>query len=404
MGSATLFSNVGAENAFISCVLLSPAQLELFLNKVDEDCFTEPCNRKAYAKCLELHGRGYPVNLATLGDDLPLNVDASIDVSHCEAYSKILLESSTRRKCSEAGEAIIRAAGNEKLGVERVVDFSEAAVFGVRSKSSASCVATAEALCSASRKMIESGCVNSNRIGYPWRWLNDMSGGMGDGELIVIGGYSGDGKSVVGLQMLVDACLAGRNVGYWSLEMPSSQVQNRLVAMSGVSLRSIRDNTLTEQGKRIALKRIDVLENMRYDVYTGSTTVSEIRSRQVRNRYDLIIIDHLHRMDTDRKALEKNVRDMKNIALDTNCVVVVLAQLSRRDGFPRPTTTQLRESASVEFEADTVLLLWRQRDDYGFRSNASEIVVGKMRDGESDYSARLTFSPGNMSFMEDSCG
>lgn len=237
---------------------------------------------------------------------------------------------------------------------------------------------------------------------YPLATLNERLGGFSRGELVVPAGYSADGKSVFALQQLQQACRAGLRVGYWSLEMPERQIQRRLVGMAGIPLHVLRDRTFDDGQYRIISDRLQELRTWQYDVYSGSSTTDQIRAEQVRQGYDVVIIDHLHRMPNsgDRLTLEGYVSGCKNIALDTDCSVIALAQLARREGFPPPTTNQLRGTDVLTQEADVVFFVYRDRDAGGKRIDRGSLIVAKVRDGEADFEIPIRFIPSHMSFEE----
>ena len=244
------------------------------------------------------------------------------------------------------------------------------------------------------------------RIPYPLESLQRDHGGYQRGELIFLGGYSGDGKSVMGLQFLEAACKAGLSVGYFSLEMPSMQVQRRLVAMGGMKLHDLK-NRAADIGR--VDRRLQELKAWKYAVHSGSTTPSKIRGEQSRFKYDVIIVDHLHRMAREgdrREALESHAVALKSLALDLDCAVVCLGQLSRaRDGgFPMPSTQQIRDTAVIEHESDMAAFVYRVRSEQGAPTNEARFIVGKMRDGRSGYYDSMVFKPEAMRFSQEGSG
>ena len=191
------------------------------------------------------------------------------------------------------------------------------------------------------------------------------------------------------------------------MEMTSFAMERRFVAQGGIPLRKLKDpSSMTAAEKKLALQRIDTLRKLDYTIHAGTATVESIRARQNRDNNDIILVDHLHRMSTDMAQIEKNIRGLKNIALDTNCVVVVLAQVSRVELNERPPINKLRGSGMIEAEADQVLMLWRQRDELGQRNpdGVSEIYVAKMRDDEVDYSIPLRFDSKSLTFKDTEAG
>lgn len=228
------------------------------------------------------------------------------------------------------------------------------------------------------------------RIPYPYRALQEAYDGYGAGQLIVIAGYEGDGKSIMGLQMALKACEEGKRVGYFSLEMPVEQIAERITSMKTAVLgKRLRSGDLIGiQRERIA-EAAQQVSGFNGKVYGGAMSVDQIIAEQVAEQFDLIIVDHIHRWGTDLAVIEPAIRKLKNVALDTGCASVALSQLSRRDGldkfkyggYSQPVMVQLRGSAAIGQEADVVIFVWRERDyKTGDKNEFARIIVGKHRE------------------------
>jgi replicative DNA helicase len=232
--------------------------------------------------------------------------------------------------------------------------------------------------------------------------LHRHLGPFARGEFGVIAGYSSDGKSVYGLQMAERAAMQGHKVGYYSLEMPERQIYRRLASMAGVPLGVIKHRTWDERQRELLKSRAIEIKAWDMDVWSTSVTLEQIRADQMRYGYDMIIIDHLHRMagSEDRITLEKYVRSCKTLALDANCAVVALAQLSRREGFPAPTTNQLRGTDVLTQEPDWCVFVYRERDEDGNRLMTGRAIIGKARDGDADHDFAIRLDAKQMRFVE----
>lgn len=232
--------------------------------------------------------------------------------------------------------------------------------------------------------------------------LQTRLGMFARGEFGVVAGYSSDGKSIYGLQMAEQALQSGFKLGYYSLEMPERQIIRRLAAMCGVPLKTIKDRAWNAEQARMLRERAVVMRDWDLDVISGTVTVDQIRADQMRHNYDMIIIDHLHRMpdSEDRIQLERYVRSCKSLALDANCAVIALAQLSRREGFPEPTTNQLRGTDVLTQEPDWCVFVWRERDEFQRRQKGGKMIIGKARDGEADTSFEMYLDTDSMRFRE----
>lgn len=223
-------------------------------------------------------------------------------------------------------------------------------------------------------------------------------------RLYVLGGYQGDGKSVCAIQFLRSACEAGKRVGFMSIEMGHEDLVDRLVATFGVPHDRILDGDLENYRDvvEMALNEIDTWDFSIDD--DEDLEPASIRRAQRRGKYDLLIVDHLHRMRVDRKHIREstseNVRAMVNIAKKFEIPVLLLAQLSRgqkHDPFPRPTMADFRETSAIESEAAMALFVWRLRDKDNVRQPEAELIVAKNRFGREGYQ-NLRFSSRHVKF------
>lgn len=376
--------------------------------------------RQVFAAISELVREGVTPDVVTLAEAKPAAVESIGGVVALNAmldepaypsltanYINLVKEGGVRRSLLETAEAANRAALDGEP-IEAILSLYEAASTKVRERLGGSKIGTSSTLDALYKDLWEWWASEDDtltRFKHPWRKMNDTYGGFGAGELLVVTGYSGDGKSIAGLQYFDSLTAAGENVAYFSLEMPALQVGRRLIAMGGVPIWKMKrseqrnDNYLSEQ----ALQSVSRLQGRPGRVYGGSATLGRIRAEQAKHRYNVIIVDHLHRMPyRERADLESTVRAFKNLALDTNCAVILLCQLARRDGFPSPTLAQLRDTAVIEHEADGVLAVYRTRDSDGLRTEEAQLRVLKMRDGESDTFIDMLFRPERMSFVEAS--
>lgn len=417
MNSGIFLYDNDSEKASLGSMIINSSAITVGLDMLSERDFSQPSHRIIFRTIKDMVRDGNKIDELTVIERLAetgkleeaggrtkiLSLADSTPTAHnIKGYAELVRDRAIRRSITSAVEDITLEVYNIS-DIDELVEFSEKRLFSIRDKyrNTLSKFYSSKELANDLWNYL-TGESEDHRVPYPWPTLEERTGGMSYGELIVIGGYSGDGKSVAASEMCLTAAAAGKKVGFFSLEMPAEQVERRFVSMVGIPVQDIRNKSLSKDQMEIAKQRLGWLKDLPYDVYAGSTTVEQIKAHQLRQDYDVIFVDHLHRMATERHELERNVRGLKNLALDTNCVVACLAQLSRREGFPRPSNAQLRESAAVEFEADTVFFVYRKRDGSSMRQNESELVVSKMRDGESDYIINLDFKPNSLKFIEPS--
>lgn len=206
-------------------------------------------------------------------------------------------------------------------------------------------------------------------IGFPK--LDELLGGLEGGDMIVIGARPAVGKSAFVTQ--ITKCLAdsGKRVGFYNLEMQDKQVYERFVAaLSGIGLQRLRraKNFLGDEERRFleANTALESLDNI--IINTGSKKVEEIRRESRHMGYDVIIIDYLQLLRSDRTyngnrtaevgAISKTI---KALAMELNIPIIALSQLNRRSELgeaKEPMMADLREAGDIEQDASIVMLMW----------------------------------------------
>lgn len=206
---------------------------------------------------------------------------------------------------------------------------------------------------------------------------------------------------------------AGRRSALFSLEMPAMQMMRRLLAMGGHSLTGIKKRAVPYDQ---LIERVGVIDAWRglLDVLDGPTNVDRIRAELASARIDgrpyrVVVLDHLHLLDVPggdaayRVALNRALTQLKHLAIENGCTIVLLAQLKRpapgREK-ERPTIHDLRESGGIGDIADYVLLVHREPGHDGYPSNAGVVIVDKVRDGAGACDIDVTFDPRTYRFRE----
>lgn len=220
--------------------------------------------------------------------------------------------------------------------------------------------------------------------------LDDITGGLESGDVIVIGARPGVGKSAFVSQMILQMAKRGKKIGFYNLEMSDKQVYERLLSnQSGIQLNRIRRAVrfLGDEKERFEkanqeLKEIDIL------ISSGTKTVSEIRNESRHQELDCIVIDYLQLVRSDVKyqsrasevgAISKAI---KSLAMELNIPIIALSQLNRtsemRDN-KEPTMGELREAGDIEQDASIIILLWNLDTN---DKTKKALKVDKNRQGE----------------------
>lgn len=244
-------------------------------------------------------------------------------------------------------------------------------------------------------------------IGFPK--LDDLLGGLEGGDMIVIGARPGVGKSALVTQIATNLSNRGKNIGFYNLEMKEKQVYERfVVAHSGIGLTRLRraKKFLGDEKERFdkANELLEKRENI--VITTGSKAVSEIRSESRHMGYDIIIIDYLQLLKSDKEyrgnryaevgAISKAI---KALAMELNIPIIALSQLNRaseaRDT-KEPTMAELREAGDIEQDASVIMLLWNLSQEDKSKKGCK---VEKQRQGQTG-KVVLNFNGDLMQFEE----
>lgn len=252
--------------------------------------------------------------------------------------------------------------------------------------------------------------IEKPRVDLGLKGLDDLLGGLEGGDLIIIGARPAVGKSAFASQITLNFADIGKKVGYFNLEMQEKQVYERFVASkSGIPITRIRRATRylnDDEKQRFRMANEYLLQRKEVVVTTGSKKVSEIRNDCIRQKYDVVIIDYLQLLKSDRSYGANRYAEVgaishavKAIAMELNIPVIGLCQLNRASEGREdrePSMGELRESGDFEQDASVILLLWNSdKDDHSKKM----IKVEKQRQGKTG-KIQLSFDGDHMRFFE----
>jgi replicative DNA helicase len=410
--------NLDAEESVLGAMMLSESAIEATSSVIDAGDFYRESHAKIYRATLELYQHGQPVDAITVADKLDERgeleevggkeriheiaalVPATSNAGH---YAKIVREMATLRGLTLVGEQIQRLGWDRPGETPELVDRAEQMVFDLAQHRIRGSFERVDELVRQSfeqiTKMYESG---GEMTGTPtgFRDVDHMTSGLQPGNLVVIAGRPSMGKSAFALGMVANLALRhGTPVGVFTLEMSKVEVAQRLMcAEAHVELQRLRTGRLTNDDWPRLVRACDVLTKAPiYVDDTRMTSVLEIRAKARRlkareQRLGLVIVDYLQLMGSG--AIEHRVqevsqisRSLKMIAGDLDLPVVALSQLSRAvesRNDKRPLLSDLRESGSIEQDADLVLFLYRDEYYNGEQSEdqgLAEVILAKHRNG-----------------------
>lgn len=430
--------DIVAEKSLLGAIIISDKILPDLIAIVRPNDFYEERHQTIYQSMLDLYDSHQPVDLLTLTADLKAKkklkeigggvylAELSNFVpaaSHAKAYAEIIQKASTRRRLIDAGTQIAEKAYEEDANVDELVGKAEKELFEVSDKIIKSdYVAMDELLADAFERIEElhknKGALRGLKTGF--RDLDKKTAGFQKGDLIIVGARPAMGKTTFAQNLAYNvASINNKGVLFFSMEMAKNEIVDRMISdIAGVDNWKIRTGNLSdEEFAKIGDALGEMDEIPIYIDDTSSMTIMELRNKARRAKHDhdisLVIVDYLQLIQgSDRykgnrvQEVTEISRGLKILARELEIPVIALAQLSRgvtgRDD-PRPVLSDLRESGSIEQDADLVMFLhrpdyYKQNDDNYEPTNVTELLIAKHRHGAIG-KIELYFHPELLRFM-----
>ena len=415
--------NLEAEMSVLSACLLMKSAADKVCEELLPEMFFSEKNRKIFEAIFNLHENKKPIDMTTLTNELEKNnslaliggmeylsevVDAIVSAANLEYYINIVQEKYLRRKLIEVSTNITTSAYEEASDTNEVVDNAEKQIFSVTKERKAGEFKSISEVLRSTQSRLEYLAQNDSAItGLP-TGFNDfdlLTSGLHENELIIVAARPAMGKTAFALNLAVNAALSTpKAVALFNLEMGAEQLALRMIgSQGGIDMNKLRTGQLTDQDwTKVNEAMSELGETNIYIEDTSGITVGDIRAkcRRLANSEKglaLVIIDYLQLIQggaryagNRQQEVSEISRSLKTMALELNIPVIALAQLSRgvelRED-KRPIMSDLRESGSIEQDADIVAFLYR--DDYynpdtkNLSSNTSitELIIGKHRSG-----------------------
>lgn len=412
-------ANPEAEQAVLGSLMIDPDAVIRVASFLRADDFYQEKNGWIYQAVLDLHERREPADLLTVSDELErrhqlaevggqayiLDLINAVPTSiHVEHYARIVERTSVLRKLIRAASQIAQLAYEETAeDVQEVIDRAEQIVFGVAEHRAQRNLMPV--------RMIMGDVVD--RIDYLYRHrgeimgvptgfklLDHMLGGLQKSDLVILAARPGVGKTSLAISLAQNAARKySKRVAVFSLEMSNEQlVQRMLAAETGIDSQRLRlgDIRGEEEWHKLMVAAAALSEANIFIDDTPALSAMELRTKARRlyaeHDLDLVVVDYLQLMRGDSRS-ENRVqeisaisRGLKGLARELNVPVLALSQLSRavesrQD--KRPILSDLRESGSIEQDADVVLFIYREEmylEDTE-RQNIADIIVSKHRNG-----------------------
>lgn len=425
--------NIDAEEAILGGVLLDPEAISRIADILNPDAFYISAHQDIYRSMLLLHSQGKPTDLmsvtAWLQDNNRLEkvggqgrlaqlVDRTISAVNIDQYANLVMDKYLRRKLIRVGHEIAELGFETSSPIEKVLDDSEQKVFSItQDRPQSGLTATADILTTTFSE-IESRFTGTALSGLPCNFydLDAMTQGFQRSDLVIVAGRPSMGKTSFCLQ--VGRNIAGIHrlpVAVYSLEMSKEQLIYRLLSSEAkIESSRLRSGRISQDEWEPLGHAISVLSELPIFIDdTPNISVTEMRSRARRLQAEqggalgMIIIDYLQLMegggDNRVQELSKITRALKGLARELSVPVVALSQLSRNVESrtnKRPMMSDLRESGSIEQDADLIMMIYR--DEYYNPDTpdrgVAEVIITKHRNGPVG-TVRFLFEPQFTNFL-----
>lgn len=409
--------NIEAEQSVLGSLLIDRDAIIRIASFVHASDFYRAAHGIIYDAIVSLYNRREPTDLVTLIDELARNgkIDdaggeaylaeliASVPTSvHVEYYGRIVERTATLRRLIDAGTEIVRIGYDHSADVETALDAAERAIFEVsQNRSVRDFKSVGEILESYFDRLDTLHQHKGEIVGVPTGFadLDKLTGGLQKSDLIIVAARPAVGKSSLGLGFAYNAAVRhGHTVGLFVLEMSGEQMVQRLLSMeTGVDSHRMRMGHIDDSEWSSVVRAFGRLSEAPIFLDdTASANIMEVRSKARRlhaeHGLDLLIIDYLQLMTSSRRTdnrvqeISEISRSLKGLARELNIPVVALAQLSRAVESRQsrvPMLSDLRESGSIEQDADIVMFIYREDvyDPETEKKGIADIIVAKHRNG-----------------------
>ena len=420
--------NLEAEQSFLGCLMIDKDAIIKVADIIDEKDFYKESHRILFSVIKELYARHEPIDILSLTNRLEeksalegiggrtylahlSNYVAT--ASHVVNYANIIQRKATLRRLQQAASEITEFSFREEDDVDQVLDRAEQKLFSVSQKYLKNAFMPVDRLLAEAFDRIDELHKQSGKLrGLPTGFadLDNLLAGLQKSDLIILAARPSVGKTSLALDIArLSAIKSKAPVGIFSLEMSKEQLVDRMLcAQANVSLWRMRTGKLSDREEDNDFSRIgdamgQLSEAPIYIDDSPNITVMDIRTKarrlQMEKNLGLLIVDYLQLMEGRGKYGDNRVqevaeitRGLKGIARELNIPVLALSQLSRAVEQTRPAIPRLahlRESGSIEQDADVVMFIYRKAADRGYNieelttddRHRAEVHIAKHRNG-----------------------
>jgi len=409
--------SLDAERSALGAALLSKNALFDVIENVKARDFYDTNHKEIFSAILDLSRRNAPVDALTVSEELKKR--GSLDMvggrayvaslssgtpttANAEEYAKIIAQKSQARRLIEVADDVISKGYEGSMDPGTLLDYAESGIFEIsQARQKGQYTHIRDVLLENIEIIDKAAQMEGGLTGVTtgFRDLDEKTSGLQKSDLIILAARPAMGKTAFALTVALNASVKGNaSVLIFSMEMAKEQLGQRLLAMeSRVDMQSLKKGKLQRRDWDDINDALDVLSKANIHIDdTPGVSIMEMKSKcrrlKAESGLDLVIIDYLQLMNPEGKADSRTQeisvisRNLKLLARELDCPVIVLSQLSRAPETRtdhRPMLSDLRESGSIEQDADIVIFLYR--DEYYNAEEAvpgeCEVIVAKQRSG-----------------------
>jgi len=435
--------NLEAESNVLGSILIDDEAINKIADIVNPEDFYREAHKKIFESCLELYEKREPIDLLSVANSLEDRnelenigsksylaslTNAVVTAGNVKYYAEIVQKKATLRKLLKASNEIISLAYDETNLVDDVLDNSERKLFQISQKFLRENFIPISSVLNETFDRIDELHKNKGKLrGVPTGFLDldNILAGLQKSNLIIIASRPSVGKTTLALDIARHAAVKNKEViGLFSLEMSKEELVDRILCSeAGISLWKMRTGKLSDKDEHDDFPKIGhamgtLSETKIFIDDSASLNIMQIRTKarrlKLEHNLSLLIVDYLQLMES--KSNKENrvqevaeiTRGLKNIARELNIPIIALSQLSRAVEQSKPAIPKLahlRESGTIEQDADVVMFIYRKAADRNYRledltpeeKGIAEIHVAKHRNGPTGM-IKLFFDQETVSF------
>ena len=409
--------DITAEQCVLGSMLLDQETIIEVVEKLKPDDFYRKDNKEIYTAMLELYNQNKPIELTLLSQQLKLNgvldsiggveylasLTTSPTTAYIKHYVKIVLDKSILRNLIKSSNEIIQICQSQNMEIEKISEKVEQRMFETLQERQSGTTSNIKETLKLTLDNLQERCNNQGKlsgISTGFYDLDYVTSGLNEGNMIIVGARPAMGKSAFALNIAQHvAQKEGVPVAIFSLEMSEEEVASRfLSAEAEVDSKKIKNGTLSDEdwlkiGKasgEIAKAQIYIDDNPNL---TATILRAKCKKLKLEKNIGLVVIDYLQLMvggdksESRQQDVSNISRSLKILAKELKIPIIALCQLNRaatkRDDH-KPNLSDIRESGSIEQDADIVLFLHREEyyDENTEKKNIAQVIVAKNRSGE----------------------